>query len=73
MYLRCKKCKEEKPIEISIEEYSRLEVSFSESHLKINCLRHNKTLLTINIKENQNIIEKICNFKEWIADASVLH
>jgi len=73
LYLRCKKCKEEKPPEVSIEDYARLEIFFSQSQLKIHCLRHDTTLITIDLKADQDVLDKLFSFKNWQAESPVLH
>jgi hypothetical protein len=73
MFIRCKKCIEEKPENILMEDYSKLQIGFSETKCIILCSRHNTELLVIEIHSNDNAIQKVMTQNRCKLEALTVH
>ena len=51
LFMHCKKCCEEKPDNVSPQEYSWIEVGKTETGIQVWCIRHNMEVTNFNITE----------------------
>jgi len=72
-YLRCKKCEAEKPSNISIEDYSQLNIAFTENKMKIICNRHKHCILVIDLVDSANALQKLMKSQNYKVSPSVIH
>ena len=49
LFMHCKKCCEEKPDNVSTQEYSWIEVGKTETGIQVWCIRHNEQVTNFNI------------------------
>jgi hypothetical protein len=46
LYLHCKRCYEEKPSDLSMREWARLDVGYENGHVFVRCVRHDLPVST---------------------------
>jgi hypothetical protein len=73
MFVRCKQCLAEKPENISIQDYSRLQIGFSETKSIILCSRHNTELLVMEIHSSDDAIQKVMSQHRCKLEALTIH